>query len=309
MDLNDFQEKVNDFIDFMQVEKNASSHTVRAYKSDLSQIAKFWKRTDTEKSDIYRLFCRYVNYLYFKKISKSSLSRKLSCIRMFISFLKNYGISLSITIKSPVVDKKLPNFLTVDEIFGLLDRIQYSDLPTKFPDRDRAVFELLYATGVRCFELVNIKLQDIDFDGKKIEIRGKGSKYRIVLFGEKAKKAIIGYLKAERNIILDGAENDFLILNSGGKRISTRSIQRICSMFEKFLQVGRRITPHSLRHSFATHLLSSGVDLRIIQELLGHRMLSTTEVYTHISRRELSDVLKNHHPINNIDGIDNSDEN
>ncbi len=304
--------KINDFLAFLEVEKNCSLHTLRAYESDLGQLNEFWveanKRTPLLPQSFETMLRRYVVALFYKKITKRSLARKLSCLRSFQQFLQGQGINLALTIKSPKVERKLPVTLTVDEIFFLLDSVTEEELPSKFPHRDKTIFELFYATGIRCSELVNIKLEDISFDEKIIKIMGKGRKERIVLFGEKALQMMEKYLSLERPALVTGPQERHLFLNYAGGSLTTRSIQRIFEMFRSFLRIDRNLTPHKIRHSFATHLLQEGVDLRIIQELLGHKTIASTEIYTHISNQQLAKMCDEKHPLNNLDHLvfDNS---
>ena len=313
MELREFREKTDDFFVYLEVEKNVSSNTLRAYRGDLKQLISFWETVAKKEPQIADsmnvVIRRFIHSLYFKKISKSSLARKFSCLRSLSNFLKGEGVQLTINVKSPRLNRKLPAILTVDEVFYLLDGIKDSDLSTRFPARDKAVFEMLYATGVRCSELVNMKLTDIDLDNKSIVVYGKGRKSRIVLFGQKAKKVLERYLKEERPFRAGGKSDSakdggsFLFLNYAGGKITTRSVQRICEMFRKFLKIGRKLTPHKIRHSFATHLLNQGVDLRVVQELLGHKTLATTQIYTHVSSAELAKMCDDKHPLNNMDHL------
>lgn len=307
MNLRGFTEHIRQFLTYLEVEKNVSAHTLRAYRSDLDQLTKFWERLAKKEpeiaTDMSKIIQRFIRSLYFKKIAKTSLARKLSCIRSLASYLRSEGIPISLSVKNPRLPRKLPSILTVDEIFYLLDGIKTSDLPTRFPCRDRAIFELLYATGVRCSELVKMRLQDIDFKGKSIVVSGKGRKSRIVLFGQKAKKVLESYLKEERSFLAPTNQSEFLFLNYAGGQITTRSVQRVCSMFKKFLKVERKLTPHKLRHSFATHLLNQGVDLRVVQELLGHKTLATTQIYTQVSSAELAKMCDEKHPLNAMDHL------
>ena len=212
--------------------------------------------------------------------------------------MRTQGIKLDLKLTRPRLDKKLPIYLSVDEVFHLLDSVQDHELPSQRPLRDKAIFELMYATGIRCSELVNIKLSDIDLDNKTIRIIGKGNKERIVLFGNKAKERLVTYITSERS---ESQHTDtHLFLNQWGTALTSRSIQRIIVMFRQFLKVERAITPHKIRHSFATHLLSQGVDLRIIQELLGHKTVASTERYTHVSIERLANLCDTIHPINNM---------
>ncbi len=307
----EFKEKVEEFLEYLDVERNCSKHTLRAYRGDIKQFTLFWERIEKKEKILIsfsRVLRRFIHSLYFKKISKSSLARKLSCIRSLANYLKGEGILIKTNIKSPKIDRKLPSVLTVDEIFYLLDTVKDTELPTSYPCRDRAVFELLYATGVRCSELVNIKLSDLDMDSKNILVFGKGKKSRIVLFGEKGEKVLKRYIEKERVFLSGEPDNKFLFLNYAGGSLTTRSVQRICQMFRKFLKIGRKLTPHKIRHSFATHMLNQGVDLRVVQELLGHKTLSATQIYTQVSSHELAKMCDEKHPLNNIDNnLDNID--
>lgn len=299
--------KVKDYIAFLEVEKNASKHTIRAYESDLGQLIEFWDDLEQRNSVGQQLFDqvirRYIVSLFYKKISKASLARKLSCIRSFQDFLSSQGINLHISIKSPRIDRKLPSTLSIDEIFFLLDSISDKDLPTPYPLRDKAIFELIYATGIRCSELVNIKINDLSFEEKIIRILGKGRKERMVLFGSKAKEKLERYLSIERPTLLKNGDQVYLFLNYAGGQLTTRSVQRTFEMFKRFLNIDRKLTPHKIRHSFATHLLMEGVDLRIIQELLGHKTIATTEIYTHVSSQQLAKMCDEKHPLNKLNHL------
>lgn len=304
MDKQTVAHRIKDFIAYLEVEKNASDHTLRAYKSDLRQLMQFWESTTKTNSIITDNFDsvirRFIVALFYKKISKTSLSRKLSCLRSFHQFLIAVGVPVNISFKSPRLDRKLPSTLTVDEIFYLLDTIDPKQLPTRFPQRDKTIFELIYATGVRCAELVNIKLSDISMSDKCIRIMGKGRKERIVLFGSKAQTMLEQYIATERPRVLKDPDQPYLFLNFAGGQLTTRSVQRIFEMFRRFLQIDRKLTPHKIRHSFATHLLHQGVDLRMIQELLGHKTIASTEIYTHVSNAQLAQMCDSKHPLNNL---------
>lgn len=298
----EFNEKMSAFLTHITVEKNLSSNTHRAYATDLQQFADFWLRINTtEKIELplRPTIERFLVSLYHKKIDKSSIARKLSCFKSFEKFMRSQGVVLSLNLTRPRLDKKLPVYLSVDELFHLLDQVKEEDLPSRKPLRDKAILELLYATGIRCSELVSIRIGDIDMQNKIIRITGKGRKERLVLFGEKAKAKLIAYVTHERPAAQ--SHNEPLFVNKSNEKITTRSIQRILEMFRKFLKVKRAITPHKIRHSFATHLLNQGVDLRIVQELLGHQTLSSTEKYTHVSSAQLAQMCDNLHPLNTMD--------
>ncbi len=307
MEREAFEEKLKEWLLFLEVEKNVSPHTLDAYTSDMHQLLSFWQRIITEEPSIPHAFDqiirRYVVALFYKKTAKTTLARKLSCLRSFHRYLGTQGIHFTLNIKSPRPEKKLPIILSVDEIFYLLDSVKNKDLPTKFPFRDRAIFELLYATGVRCAELVNISLEDIDFAEKTIRVLGKGRKTRLVLFGSKAHDVLNQYLTVERSQIVDD-EQAHLFLNARGGQLTSRSVQRIIEMFRRFLKIDRTLTPHKVRHSFATHLLNQGVDLRILMELLGHKTVATTEIYTHVSSADLAQMFDEKHPLSMLPGED-----
>ncbi len=318
MDIIEFANKQKDFLSFLEVEKNVSIHTLRAYQADLNQFVTFWKKLlEKEKTktlnvsskflSLEDLMRRYILSLFYKKLSKASLARKLSCFRSFVMFLRSMGYKLSFNFKSPKLDKKLPVTFSVDEIFYLLDSVKDDVLPTKYPLRDRAIFELFYATGMRCSELVNVQITNIDLDSKQIKVLGKGKKERIVLFGDKAKNIMQKYFGQERMQLLKGQDSEYLFLNYLGNKLTTRSVQRMFEMFRHFLKIEKRLTPHKVRHSFATHLLNQGVDLRVVQELLGHENISTTEIYTHISSAELAKMCDEKHPMNKMKNIDMPD--
>ena len=192
----EFQEKRDEFLTYLSVEKNLSVHTQRAYKLDIDQFIDFWHSLppdDSKNLTCRQIIERFLISLFYKKIDKSSIARKFSCFKSFEKFLRTQGIKLDLKLTRPRLDKKLPIYLTVDEVFHLLDSVQDHELPTQRPLRDKAIFELMYATGIRCSELVNIKLSDIDLDNKTIRIIGKGNKERIVLFGNKARTSCYLY--------------------------------------------------------------------------------------------------------------------
>jgi len=298
---NSIQERIEEFLLHLHVERNMSIHTQRAYKADLEQFSDFWHSLPPHKAN--NLSCRqvierFLVSLFYKKLDKSSIARKFSSLSSFERFLKTQGIVLDLNLTRPRLDKKLPAYLSVDEIFHLLDSVKDSELPTRHPIREKTIFELMYATGIRCSELVGICIKDIDITNKTIRIFGKGNKERIVLFGNKAKDRIIAYLNHERKSSKSSTEH--LFLNYCNQPLTSRSVQRIIAMFRPFLAVERSLTPHKLRHSFATHLLNQGVDLRVIQELLGHKNIASTEKYTHVSLDRLSTLCDTIHPIHKM---------
>jgi len=299
--IDDVQQKIDEFISYLKVERNLSTHTQRAYKADLSLLIKFMRNvppSDLANLAFRQIIERYLVSLFYQKLDKNSIARKFSCFNSFERFLKTRGIKLDLQLTRPHLDKKLPIFLSVDEIFHLLDSVKDHELPTRSPLRDKAIFELMYATGVRCSELVHIRVNDIDMNNKTIRILGKGIKERVALFGQKAKDRLLAYLSSERPPIKGSDEP--LFLNHSDEQLTSRSVQRIIAMFRPFLKVDRHITPHKLRHSFATHLLNQGTDLRVIQELLGHKSIASTEKYTHVSLERLTELCDTIHPIHSM---------
>ncbi len=303
MELKEFTPLTVDFLAHLEIERNMSSHTIRAYRADLKQLIEFWTRIEASQKkaplDPQEVIRRFIISLFYLKLSKASLARKLSCLRSLSTFLLSMNINLPINAKSPRLDKKLPPILSVDEMTYLLDTLKNEDMPTPFPRRDRAILEVLYATGIRSAELAGIKLEQINFIEKTIRILGKGRRERIVLFGSKAQQRLEDYLTHERQFLLqnNNEEADILFLNCNGTPLTTRSIQRVCTMFRKCLKIDRPLTPHKIRHSFATHLLNQGVNLRVIQELLGHKTITTTEIYTQVSPDELAKMCDEKHPL------------
>ncbi len=302
VDFITLQAYIDQFVQFLHVEKHVSKHTLSSYKGDLHQFLDFWHRIEeqepAEQSHVVeRMVQRYVVSLFYKKLSKASLSRKLSSLRAFKAFLAGKDVPFHFSIKSPQLDKKLPETLSVDEISYLLDDIKPESLPTRYPHRDKAILEILYATGVRCSELIAIKLSDIDVYECTIRIFGKGRKERIVLFGKKALEQLNRYLNQERPALVRGSDEQTLLVNRFGKALTSRSIQRTIEMFRQCLKIKHHITPHKIRHSFATHLLNRGVNLRVIQELLGHASITSTEIYTHVSNQQLAKLCEEKHPL------------
>ncbi len=293
--------KKQEFLVYVQIERNLTDNTYKSYSSDLHQFFTFWRKHNeqtkqncTIKSALEYFFV----HLFYKKRQKASVARKISCFTSFERFLKSQGIEVKLQLTRPKVERKLPTYLTTQEISHLLDTVKDSDLPSHRPIRDKAIFELLYATGIRCAELTQIRIEHIDFKEKTILITGKGRKQRYVLFGEKAKAKIIQYMNAER--FLNDRGNSILFVNPQGESLTNRTIQMIFTMFSKFLIVKKHLTPHKVRHSFATHLLNAGMDLRVLQELLGHQSLSSTEKYTHVTTKDLQNMYDTIHPINTM---------
>jgi len=295
MQLQEFKERYQEFLTYLEVQKGLTYNTIHSYELDLNQFQTFWKTTQANH-DIKTVIPPFFIHLYNQKTQTSSIARKVSCLKSFERFCLTQGKKLELKLKRPKVEKKLPIYLSVEEMFHLLDKIKAEDLPTQHPLRDMAILELLYATGIRCAELTNIKISDVDMQEKTIRIWGKGNRERLALFGEKALQKINIYFKNERKEIV--TNDEYLFINNRGTKLSSRAIQRTLEIFRRFLKIKRPITPHKIRHTFATHLLNQGVDLRVVQELLGHKSLASTEKYTHVTIKHLSDLCNRLHPIN-----------
>jgi len=296
------------FLEYLRLEKNASPHTLRSYAADLDQFRNFLlarelyadpQSGDVSVKKIDHLAIRaYLSHLY-RDHKKTSLARKLAAQRSFFKYLLEEGVlaqNPAEIVATPKQEKPLPTFLPVDEVFSLLEA---PDKSTTWGVRDQAILETLYSCGLRVSELVGLNEGDVDFVLGILKVCGKGRKERIVPIGEKAQKAIREYLPLrERLLARFGYEKTHrpLFINARGGRLTARSVARL--LWKYVVQSGllRKISPHALRHSFATHLLDAGADLRGIQELLGHVSLSTTQRYTHVSVDKLMEVYDRAHP-------------
>jgi len=239
----------------------------------------------------------YISWLMEQGVVKASIARKLSAIRSFYRYLVREGI-LAINplekASSPKLDRRLPSFLTVEEMERLLAA---PDLSRPMGQRDRALMELLYASGVRVSELVQLNLEQVNLDTREIRVWGKGSKERIVLMGEPAARALSIYLAQGRPKLLGGKRSNAMFLNRYGQRLTERRVQKNLEEITEKAGIGKRIHPHMLRHTFATHLLDGGADLRVVQELLGHANLSSTQIYTHVTKSQARKVYLSAHPM------------
>jgi site-specific recombinase XerD len=237
----------------------------------------------------------FVNHLHSEGFEKTSIARKLAALRSFSRFLCRQGYleqNFAAAVRTPKLPKKLVQVMQQDEVSGLLD-FQFADTPGGA--RDRAILELLYASGLRVGELASLKMRDVDFSSRILSVLGKGNKERLVLFGQKAAEALRAYLST-RSYFVHGADPHFVFLNLKGRRLSETRIRQIVDFYVRQSALQKKISPHTFRHSFATHLLQSGADLRLIQELLGHSSLSTTQKYTHLNVDELLKTYHKSHP-------------
>jgi integrase/recombinase XerC len=282
---------VADFLRHLRQEKNASAGTERGYRADLEQLARFLGDRDPA-SVTHQDLRQFLGHLIDLKIKRSSLARKLSAVRSFFKYLHREGLvagNPARLIATPRQDKRLPAVLTVDDALRLMRAPAGDEISAL---RDRAVLETLYSTGIRAGELVGINHEDIDRQDRLIRVRGKGRKERIVPVGTKALDAIDAYCSRKHS----AAQEPAVFTGPSGKRLTARTVQRILGNCRKKLGLSAKASPHTLRHSFATHLLESGADLRAIQELLGHASLSTTQRYTHLNLDALMDAYDRAHP-------------
>ncbi|MBR2712741.1 MAG: tyrosine recombinase [Bacilli bacterium] len=290
---------IDEFIEYLSIQKNYSDMTTLNYKKDLEEYSIFLKSKNYKYDNMdYKKCIDYLLFLDEKKLKKTSISRRLSSLRTFYKFLvlNNYVNTNPFSlVSSPKKEKKIPSFINyegIEEIFNI------PNIKTIDGQREKVILEVLYGAGIRVSELVNIKIKDIDFDNKTILIFGKGSKERIVSFGEPAKEAMKMYINDSRKQYLNGKESEYLIVGNNTSKLTTRRIEQIIDKIITKTSIKMNITPHMFRHTFATHLLDNGCNLIAVQELLGHESLSSTEIYTHVSNEHLRDVYMKCHPRN-----------
>jgi integrase/recombinase XerC len=322
---------IQKFLDYLRFERRFSEHTAKCYGADLTQFSQFLVSAsdgsppDTEPispaehhggsatavatkanpkvdqlllsagTDVVRTYLAFLNE---KQYSKATIARKLATLRSFYKYLVKRNQLTSnpvVAVRTPKQDKKLPRFLDYEEVKKLLDT---PPVNSWLGARDRAILETLYSTGIRVSELVALNMDDIDFLGEIVHIRGKGKKERITPIGSSALQVIQHYMEFRNKRAQNNGNFDskVLFVNKHGKRLSTRSVRRKMDKYLKMAGLDPAISPHTLRHSFATHMLNNGADLRSVQELLGHQSLSTTQVYTHLTTTKLKDVYENAHP-------------
>ncbi len=289
--------EIAEFLSFLKHEKNASPHTIAGYERDLLQVAAYLKEREVRWDKAGNVVLRgFLAELHEKKRKKTTIGRKLAALRSFYDFClrKKYVTENPAKVLArPRQEKRVPSFLSEDETTMLLDMPKGNE---PLERRDRAILELFYATGIRVSELVGIETADLHFGERLVRVRGKGKKERIVPFGHKALEAMEDYRRARPVLAEGGDGGEAFFLNYRGGRLTTRSVQRMVHKYIRQTAVARKISPHSLRHSFASHLLGRGADLRVIQELLGHASLATTQKYTHVDLKQLLSVYKKSHP-------------
>lgn len=288
----------NEFLQHLSVEKGASEHTIRAYAGDLQQFVNFVGTKVRLPEELSTRHLRaFLAELHRLGYARKSLGRKIACVRTFIRFLMRHGVidsNPAVGLRTPRESRTLPEVLTAEEAEQLLEDTSGTDW---FAIRDRAILELFYSSGLRVSELVGLNLQDVDVENRVLLVRGKGRRERLAPFGRIAARALKAWLEVRGQVARDGHwDKEALFLNRYGRRISQRSIARMLQKRVKRAGLKKHVSPHTLRHSFATHLLDNGADVRSVQELLGHKQLSTTQIYTHISSSRMRQIYDRTHP-------------
>jgi len=286
------RKNIEQFLDYLKGEQGASPLTLKAYKEDLVEFRGFLDKRpkDIDNHDIRS----FLAFLHHKRLKKSSIARKLATVRSFFKFLHREGFiskNPARLVSTPKVPKNLPRFLSVDEVFSLVEKPQGD---TFAATRDKAILELLYSSGLRVAELTSLDISDLDIKETLVRVKGKGMKERIIPIGSKAMNAIRNYLPERISL---KKKSQALFLNIRGGRLTQRSVRRIVVHYSRMINLNSDPGPHTLRHTFATHLLHEGADLRSIQELLGHSSLSTTQRYTHVDIGHLMEVYDKAHPM------------
>ena len=280
------------FLNYLLVDKGLSNNTVKAYEADISSFLQWLENKDLKYNNLQEEHInKYISFLFQRKMKSASVNRKISSIKSFYIFLvkrnfvKNSPLNDLVT---PKQEKYLPESMSEAEVDKLLNS---PDVANKIENRDKAMIEMLYATGMRISELVNLKMTDVDMKRSVVKVFGKGSKERLVPFGETALDSLRSYLNEREQ-----SSSKEIFLSNRGKKMTRVAFWQRVKVYLIRENLKNSISPHTLRHAFATHLLNRGADLRSVQLLLGHSDLSTTQIYTHIAKQRLSDVLKKHHP-------------
>lgn len=303
--MNNFEFLRKQFVNFLRLEKSLSDNTILNYNFDISLFFRYIE-TETNIRQISDVNEKSINdYIYYLRNQKNkkdeyysvkSVTRNLSCIRSFFRFLsdeKIIGRNPADIIETPKVQRNLPTVLSIDEIDRIFSK---TDLTDKLGIRDRAILETMYATGLRVSEVINLRIQDLMLKDEIVKVLGKGSKERIVPIGASARKYMLLYFEKCRSFLRKSRNDDTIFLNFRGGKLSRMAIWNIITKYAGMAGIEKEIHPHTLRHSFATHLLEGGADIRIIQEMLGHSDISTTQIYTHLDKEYLIEVHKRFHP-------------
>ncbi|GAB3067400.1 tyrosine recombinase XerC [Virgibacillus ainsalahensis] len=298
--MSNFADDCERFVEYLQIEKNASPYTVKYYLNDLKTFFTFLKEEDIKDLDMidHRVVRLFLTRLYDRQLSRRSVSRKISSLRSFYKLLEREQLvdaNPFIHIALPNTSKPIPGFLYMEELEQLFE---VNDLTEPMGQRNQALLETLYATGIRVSECQGLTLSDVDFSIGTILVKGKGRKERYIPFGSFASAALDRYIKDGRDKLLKKTKNpsDFIFLNARGNPLTTRGIRMILNKIVEKAALTVHVHPHKLRHTFATHMLNEGADLRTVQELLGHENLSSTQIYTHVTKSHLRDVYMSSHP-------------
>ena len=295
MDLNDY---IHEYIKYLRFQKGYSPLTIESYQRDIDEFIGYMKKEGLDQyAEVeYPMLRGYLMEFHKKRLSATTINHKLSSLRNFYrymvkqQYLKNNPFLLVDSLKTA---KRNPDFLYVEEMIGLLDSI---DINSNLGMRNKAMLELMYATGLRCSEVVNLTLSQIDFSQDVILVHGKGSKDRYVPFHDYAKEWLVRYINDVRSELTIHQDHQFVFVNNRGKQMTNRGVEDIINRLAYQYDSTLKIHPHTIRHSFATHMLDAGMDLRVVQQLLGHSSLSTTQIYTHVTKEKLKDVYHKSHP-------------
>ena len=285
---------IEKFIRYLEIEKNYSKHTILNYHHDLEEFRKFLGEGGSIEGVNYLLLRKYLALLKEKALSSRTVSRRLSALRSFFKFLTREGLLKNnpiLSLSSPKLDKHLPEFLTEEEVTRLINAVVLKNKKDELSMRNKAILETFYSTGMRISEAVSLNIDDVDFISGTLKVMGKGKKERLVPIGDHAMSALRYYLENRKK-----KQEQALFLNKNGKRITDRGVRGVMSRYVRLASIKEGVSVHTLRHSFATHLLNHGADLRSVQELLGHANLSTTQIYTHLTTEKLKSVYDKAHP-------------
>lgn len=300
--MSNLKKYVKEYLEYIKYHKNYSELTIQGYRREIEEFVEYMLREgiDCFEEVQYSFLRGYLEYLHDKNLSAKTVNHRMSSLRGFYRYMQNEGYVSEnpfLLVDSFKEEQKNPDFLYIDEMLGLLDSISTNTL---LGIRNKAMLELLYATGIRCQELIELTLSQIDFQRQMILVHGKGSKDRYVPFYDYAKEWLIEYIQGPRQELLARyhQEHDYVFVNKNGAKMTNRGVEHIINVVTRNYDSTKKVHPHTFRHSFATHLLEQGVDIRIVQELLGHRNLSTTQIYTHVTKEHLKEVYQHAHPRN-----------
>lgn len=291
-------EYLDEFLEYLEYQKNYSKYTLINYQKDIETFYVFLKEKNIKniKKIDYKTLRNYLEYLYEKKYTSSSINRHISSLKSYFKYLKRENIinnNPALLLSTVKKEKKLPKTINSNDIETIL---LLPDISTPLGARDSAILEMFYSTGIRVSELVKIKISDVELSENRIKIDGKGNKERYVLYGDILKEKMLKYVKDGRKKLLKEKQSKYLFLNKNGDKLTERGVRVIIDNILKKAGEKNHISPHMIRHTFATHMLNEGADLKIVQELLGHENLSTTQIYTHVSNERLKNVFLHSHP-------------